>query len=520
MRKRKNTFIILLLILILIINSSYVVTATSKVSKSPITFTYWCPWSDSEITRYVKSFADSITWKEIFKRTNVTLKFIHPPYNQETESFNLMIASGDLPDMINTNNTYPGGWDKAIEDGIIIDLKTYIDKYAPNIKQYLKDTEIRRVMTSDEGHIPALYQIYGTPQPPWYGPMLRKDWLDELKLKVPETYDEWYQVLKAFKTKKNAIAPLMMYYKGGFDPFTSGSFYAGFDVSFDFINVNGKLKYSPLEKGFKEYLSLMNKWYKEGLIDKDFYTRKGLRPDTSYVTTGKAGAWSGLYNMMSTYKHMANDPKYELISTKLPVKKIGQKLHVGLYVNKISYSLSTSKVLITKKCKNPKAAIEFWDYFYTKEGSILANYGIKDKTYTIKKGKFVLSDLIAKNPAGMSANTAMRAYITFAQPGIYLWERELSIAAPEEVDAIKKWGTNNDFSYLMPPVTLLQSESNRFAQIITDINTYVEELVIKSIIGAYPLDKYDTYIKKIKSMGINEALSIQQKALDRFYNRK
>ena len=40
--------------------------------------------------------------------------------------------------------------------------------------------------------------------------MIRKDWLDDLGLEVPETIDEWYTALKAFKEEKGATAPLTL----------------------------------------------------------------------------------------------------------------------------------------------------------------------------------------------------------------------------------------------------------------------------------------------------------------------
>ena len=71
----------------------------------------------------------------------------------------------------------------------------------------------------------------------------------------------------------------------------------------------------------------------------------------------------------------------------------------------------------------------------------------------------------------------------------------------------------------MPLVTPTKDESSQFASIMTDINTYKDEMFLKFIMGAEPIDNFDKYVKKIEAMGINDAIKIQQSALDRFNKR-
>jgi len=73
------------------------------------------------------------------KKFGVKINFIHPPMGNETDQFNLMIASKKLPDIIEWNwANYPGGPIKAVEDKVVISLNKYLDKYAPNYKKYLQ----------------------------------------------------------------------------------------------------------------------------------------------------------------------------------------------------------------------------------------------------------------------------------------------------------------------------------------------------------------------------------------------
>ncbi|GIP15611.1 hypothetical protein J40TS1_12530 [Paenibacillus montaniterrae] len=71
----------------------------------------------------------------------------------------------------------------------------------------------------------------------------------------------------------------------------------------------------------------------------------------------------------------------------------------------------------------------------------------------------------------------------------------------------------------IPPVSIAIEDSSRFASIMTDINTYKDEMILKFIMGAESLDNFDKFVETIKALGIEEAIQIQQAALERYNNR-
>lgn len=179
--------------------------ATTYPIQTDKTLTYWgeingnligVKNSHSEIPFFQK-------WQE---KTGVPLKFTAPPTGQVRESFNVMLASGDLPDMLEYNfiGDFPGGPEKAINDGYILKLNDLIDQYAPNLKKYLQDNpDIDKMVKTDSGSYYVFPFIRGDEYlRVFQGPIIRKDWLDELGLPVPETIDEWTTTLRAFKEKK------------------------------------------------------------------------------------------------------------------------------------------------------------------------------------------------------------------------------------------------------------------------------------------------------------------------------
>lgn len=483
-----------------------------ELSNEKISIKYWVPFSANQ---YIKSLNESEMYKELEKRTNVHVDFTHPAEGQEEEQFNLMINSKDLPDVIESYAMdYKGGYDKAIADGVYLRLNELIDKYAPNFKKLLKDDpELARQVTTDGGNIYA-FPVVGIDknEPAWWGPVVRKDWLKDLGLSEPTSIDEWYNVLKQFKEKKHASAPLMIS-KKGIDPY--GTFMSAFNIGYDFYKEGNTVKYGEIEPGFKDYLTTMNKWYSEGLIDKDFATRDS-KSKNAVITSGKAGAYMTEYSLVD--QHMASiknvDPKAELGATVQPALHAGENVHFRVVNNRNG----GYEAVITSSCKNPERVVKWLDYAYSKEGYMLFNYGIEGKSYKIVDGKPQFTDLLLKNPDGLDYWTVCNKWKLDVGP--YLRDYK---AVPEfssvDKDCMDKW-TKAETDYVMPPVNLTAEENDEYSSIMNDVDTYKGEMILKFIMGKEPLSKFDDYVAQLKKMGIDKAIKIQQAALDRYNNRK
>ena len=87
----------------------------------------WMPLT-SNMALYTSNYGETELAKELEKRTGVKVNYIHPPQGQESEKFSILVASTDLPDIIEYNwVTYPGGPAKAIKEGVITDIGKYRD---------------------------------------------------------------------------------------------------------------------------------------------------------------------------------------------------------------------------------------------------------------------------------------------------------------------------------------------------------------------------------------------------------
>lgn len=90
---------------------------------------------------------------------------------------------------------------------------------------------------------------------------------------------------------------------------------------------------------------------------------------------------------------------------------------------------------------------------------------------------------------------------------------------PEQLETTVVWGDNNGAAHIMPPITPTSDESKEFSTIMTEIESYRDEMILKFIFGDVSLDEFDEYVKNIEAMGLDRALEIQNAALDRYNAR-
>ena len=464
-------------------------------------------------SKVMKGFEENHVWQEMAKRTNVQLKFVTPPMGQAQEQFNLIMASGDYPDFIWSDGiVYPGGGDKAIEDGNYLKLNDLIDQYAPNYSRLINSTaEIRKQAYTDEGNLWSFAMIEKDVQGAWLGMVVRQDWLDDLGLQKPVTFDDWEAMLTAFKEKKDCRYPLALSPSGTYPECNSMS--AGFDIGVSFYQVDNKVKYGPVEAGYKEYITRMNDWYKKGLIDPDFASRDGTQTE-NFIVTGQYGAWRDGFYMLDVYSAKAQDPKFHLAAVTTPVKKAGDTAHL----RQTNYNVRNLYMSISSNCKHQKEAVKFLDYLYSEDGYILCNYGIEGEGFTYVDGVPTFTDLLANNPEGYGCDVAEQLYALQGGPFNRKWDREMFTYGKDAQECEAIWD-GADSAYVLPQVTMTADEGDEYATLMGDINTLVAEKTVKFITGAESMDSYDAFVKQIQSMGSDRAIAIQQAALDRYNAR-
>ena len=87
---------------------------------------------------------------------------------------------------------------------------------------------------------------------------------------------------------------------------------------------------------------------------------------------------------------------------------------------------------------------------------------------------------------------------------------------PEQLEGVKTWAETETLTYKMPPAPLTEEENKEYTKIMSDIDTYRQEVMYKTITGKSALSDLDAYFAEMKNRGIERAIELQQTAYDRY----
>ncbi len=438
--------------------------------------------------KYVKKF-------EELSNTDLDLSLL--PHENYDQSMSLLLAGGDLPDLLQTKGINRPEIAPAIDAGVLLPLNDLIDQYAPNLKSKIPAESWKSGRVSKDG------VIYGIPgeNPITNGTVvyMRKDWLDKLQLKVPRTVEEYIEVLKAFRdndpngnNKKDEIP-----FSGRAKFSHTGHFFGAYDVVLDgWRLVDGKLTPNFARPEMKEALKVYADLYKDKLLDNEFITQPGNVWDNKIVT-GQVGMWAHAATYPDTWLNRLkeNVPTAEIILIPAPVGPSGNP--GGIY--SIGSTVSDFVWTIPKNAKNPEEIIKFLDWFYAPETpNDFFLYGLEEENYT-KQG----STITYKYPADKAqydAEAMHQEWLHFTGPKLHLTEgdfikgRNMGELIFEGITVSKQGGIVNDG---MDIVTLPAVEAR--PELLYD--GLFLEFASKVIAGQESIDKFDSFLADWKSRG-------------------
>ncbi len=482
-------------------------------------FDGWFPF----FSAFFESYDDTLFFQEMEKRTGVKTEFTLVNAEMAAEQFNLMVATGDYCDLMHDVDTnYVGGLDTAYEEGVIIAIDDLIDTWMPNYRAelYSEDVFLQDTL-SNEGNRYQISILRHEGSLPDYGLMIRQDWLDKVNMERPKTYDQYYDVLSAFKNELGASAPMMLSNAGSFQ----GNFFAsGYGVNASLINgskpfyqVDGEVKFGPMEEGYKKYLKTMAKWYGEGLIYQDFYTYvdSNTMPPDDLVVGNQMGLFgANIQDIPTRYNTVVGDNKdIVLVGAYDPVEKEGDTLHFG----QDRGASASGGYCISTGCEDPELVARWADYIYSPEGQILSNYGVEGETFEYgEDGEPKLSDVVLHNP-DIPDMLAITKFTTFNLVGVQNDRRMYAEFTDAQWEAGDIWSLGDD-AYTIPMGCQMTSEENSvFSAAYSDIATYVGQVALQVILGDEDIDAiWDEYVANIEGMDIATCIEQQQAALDRY----
>ncbi len=451
---------------------------------------------------------------EVFKKaaelTNVTLKgTASKSATNSDEVYNLMVAGGEIPDVV---HFYISRLNQLGRDGGMMDLQPLIDKHAPHIKAYFeKHPDVKKAAQNINGTLYAIPNVPdGQAQMGWF---VRKDWLDKLGLQQPKTAADLYNVLKAFKEKDpngNGKADEVPYFNrekryGVYDLLALWDSYRWFYTK------DGKELFGPSEPQFKNAMVNMAKWYKEGLIDKEIFTRGNNARDI-LLGDNLGGLTHDWFASTAGYNSKLKDKVTGL--SFLPIAPpASQQGVIKEWTARTPYPDANVGWGISAKSKYSVELIKYFDFWFTEQGRTLMNYGIEGKTYTISGGKPKLADdLIKKDVVGELNKIGALQSVGYPQD----YEQEKQWTDPIALAGIEDYVKNNYIVAPVVPLKLEDADADRLSKLTGPLQTYVEETMQKWVMGAESVESgYDKFQARVKELGLDEILKLRQAARDK-----
>lgn len=455
--------------------------------------------------------------------TNVQVSFENASSENASTLFNLHVAAGDWADMIAAADLYyVGGITQAFNDGVLMDIRDYLETCCPNYSAILDaDADIARAATDDAGNVLQICSMLDSFMQS-EGTVIRKDWLEQVNMECPTTIEELHAVLKTFQTEIGCANPF--YFNSACNQLLTSYnlvYYQNLDSSdLAIYQIDGKVCSNFTAASYRSWLENMNQWYQEGLIDPDFISVSYMGfggHDEELLAADNIGVWWANANSITNYFAMCPAETFDIVPTFITATEEPAN-HVTSTSRLFGSSSQVNGVAIAATCVEPELALGWLDYWYGEDGIMLANYGIEGESYEIVDGVVQYTEVITNSTFGLDPAVALKLYsIAGTSFGVQRDERTFPFYIDQQVDAVDCWTTPCDGAWAYPNVSMSTEESDTIARHSADVSTYIAECVPKFIMGELDIAAaWDSYVETVNSMGMADCLQVYQTALDRY----
>ncbi len=324
---------------------------------------------------------------------NVEVTFVPVPRWTEVEQINNLLASGTAPDICvtydySTIQTYANM-------GGVLDLSELVEEnrdLLPNLWSWLGETNIYWDKDPATGTIWALEAKLAVMNR--INTFVREDWLKKLNIAEPTSLEEFEAMLKAFQDNASVLlgadADKMVPFSISFDvgwraEHLIGSFIPN-DITDKDYYVNGFDDRKLLQPGTKEAIRVLNKWYNDGLVWKDFALYPaGDATEDNMMKAGYVGAF--IHNWDYPYRNgedsiqrnlerlVGEDAAYIAIE---PFKN-----DAGIYKKFLAGPIDR-KVFFPSTNDEPVASLMYLDWISNPENRIFLQIGEEGVTHEVQ----------------------------------------------------------------------------------------------------------------------------------------
>jgi putative aldouronate transport system substrate-binding protein len=295
-----------------------------------------------------------------------------------SEKLMATISSGEKFDILQVSK---GDMEILVEQGVLMPITDKIKASNMLSNPNVIPTEEFEMIRNKDGEIYGVFTKFqgGTM------PTVRQDWMEKLGLDTPKTLDDFYNVLKAFKEKDPdgngkddtyGLSTVALYDIQGF--MSAAGVKAGY-----VIDGNGNRTIPYATEAAVPIYEWFAKLHEEGILDPNFATNDSGKMRDAFLTD-RVGmitywdAWVGMFNNLKK-DHATFEAK-------------GIAGAVGPNGDIILRRGDPNVWVIPVNANQPETAIEFMEFWLSDPGLVLGTLGIEGHDYTVKDGKYELTE--------------------------------------------------------------------------------------------------------------------------------
>ena len=455
------------------------------------------------------------------------------------EKMNLCIGSNTIPELMNVNAEQ---YRALLKYDLIQPIGKYYENYASDkLKSYIESggEALQKVICNEDGEmmaIPAPNITAGGVNEMW----IRQDWLDNLGLEVPRTWDEMATVAEAFVTQDpdgngeadtigilgpsnsdhmNAIGANQF----GLDPlFSSFQSYPQYWLQ----DEDGTVKYGSIQPETRTALEKIQKLYTDKLIDEEMLVRNDSKEP---LLAGKVGIFFGPWWCGYTVGDatMAGEADWRAYFTPLAED--------GDYYTHMAEPASRY-VVASKSCKNPEAAFKIISYLVANEQRWIAEgiattemnapdlyplWNVYDNADEIEVSTETLEKYLAGEITMDDVDFSRRKLLKNDMEAVTELKKE-----PYDDFSLDKWNLDSDLVHTNLPrlVSLLvggyplvndkyipvynayNGQTKTMEAKWANLKKMEEETFSKIIMGKADISEFDTFVENWKNQGGDQIL--------------
>lgn len=452
--------------------------------------------------------------------TNICLKnaTVGSNTSNSEEAMNLLLATGQIPDIVGTSrikdvvNQYG-------PQGAFMPLNDLIEEHAPHLRAYFEERPaVKSALTAADGN---MYYIPYLPDGK-YGRAywIRTDWLEKLGLDVPQNVEEFEAALVAFRDgdpNGNGLKDEVPYFARQWEELIRlvtlwGGRSSGSDTYHDFMVIDNELKHPYAEEGYREGIKNLARWYAEGLVDPEVFTR-GSSAREYLLSEDLGGSTHDWFASTSGYNRLSETiDGFEFKAMAPPENSEGVRFeeHRRIPIKPDGWAIGGTN-------SDPVTTIKYFDFWFSPEGRRLVNFGVEGEQYNVVDGEAIFTEEFLNNgPVNsqlyqIGAQLHARGYFQDYKYEIQ-WSNEFALEGIALYD---------EGDYLIDQflgVAFNEDEQAVYDKHWPSIRTYMLERQQAWILGNGDVEAdWEDYMAELNNMGLSDVLGAMQSAYDRQY---